>query len=471
MILEKKEVTNTIFKAGAWYTISSFMLYGISFITTPIFTRILSLEQFGSYNNFIAWFSILTTISTFNLHGSIIRARFDYKEDFDNYLSSILTFGSILTLICYLVVLSFMDQFTKLFSMEPLYIHITFISIIVSPAINIFQTKERIFYKYKLSVFISSISALGIVVTSLILVNLLHDKLLGRVIGQIAPTFILSIVLYIYIILQGKKINVKYWKYAFIICLPYLPHLLSNNLLGSVDRVMINNLSGPDDAALYSLAYTVGSIAVILLTSMNTAFSPWLGDKLNTKDYRSIQKTTRPYFLIFTLPVLGILLIAPEILYVLGGESYVSAKYVIPPVIVGCIFQFAYTMYVNIEQYEKKTWGVAMGTVTAAVINIVLNIIFLPIYGYMAAAYSTLFGYMCLFLIHFLLVKKMKMDKVYDSKFIFLTLFASLVFMIFSVLIYNSTAIRYLITLIYLTIIVVLFIKNRKAIFNIVSKK
>ena len=77
------------------------------------------------------------------------------------------------------------------------------------------------------------------------------------------------------------------------------------------------------------------------------------------------------------------------------------------PVAMGCVCQFMYTLYVNIEQYKKKTVGMAIASVTAALINYALNALFIPKYGYIAAAYTTLFGYLVLFIIHMLIVKSL----------------------------------------------------------------
>ena len=95
------------------------------------------------------------------------------------------------------------------------------------------------------------------------------------------------------------------------------------------------------------------------------------------------------------------MLIAPEALLVLGGERYLESKYVIPPVMAGCYFLFIYSMYVNVEQFEKRTKPMAIATFFVALINILTNWKFIQIFGYIAAAYTTLFCYMLLWLFHY----------------------------------------------------------------------
>ena len=77
-------------KSGIWYTAANFLVRSIGLITTPIFTRLLTHEEFGLYNNFISWVSILTIIVTLHLESTFISARYDYEDEFDSYILSML---------------------------------------------------------------------------------------------------------------------------------------------------------------------------------------------------------------------------------------------------------------------------------------------------------------------------------------------------------------------------------------------
>ena len=127
-----------------------------------------------------------------------------------------------------------------------------------------------------------------------------------------------------------------------------------------------------------------------LLDSMNKAWAPWFLDTLHSKDYSNVKPVTKPYFLLFVSIAGGIFLLGPEVILILGGKAYLDAIFILPPLIMGCVVQFVYTMYVQVEFYEKKTIGVAIGTISSAAINIVLNLIFIHAFGYRAAAYVTL---------------------------------------------------------------------------------
>ena len=142
----------------------------------------------------------------------------------------------------------------------------------------------------------------------------------------------------------------------------------------------------------------------------------------------------------------------PEIILVLGGQQYYGAVYCLPPLITACSFQFIYTMYVNIEFYEKKTLGVSISTMIATALNIILNIVLIPLrpeYSHVIAAYTTLLSFIVLFILHFFLVKRMKMDHVYDTRLIMTVLFITLLLSVVMYFLYRISSIRYVLTVIY----------------------
>ena len=92
------------FKSGIWYTASNFLVKGIAFLTTSIFSRLLTKADFGLYNNYISWLSIATILVTLNLDSTLISARYDYEKRFDEYIFSVLALSTISTAIWFVVV-------------------------------------------------------------------------------------------------------------------------------------------------------------------------------------------------------------------------------------------------------------------------------------------------------------------------------------------------------------------------------
>lgn len=462
--------SNVVVKSGLWYTISNFLTKGILFISTPIFTRILSQEEFGAFSNISSWLNILVIVVTLNVEASLISARYDYEKNVDGYVFSALSLSTLSTLVWAAVFNIFMDPISRFFEVEPLYINCMFVYLLFFPALQLFQTQERFFYRYKNSVILSMLSTFGSCALSVALILVMQNKLAGRVFGHILPVAVIGLVLYFIIAKKGKKIDFGVWKYTLKVCLPYIPHLLSITVLNSTDRIMITKMCSEADAGIYSVAYNVAMIVTLLVTALNGAFSPWLAERLSKEDFDSIRSVSKKYVAVFVVFGIGLMLIAPEVLYVMGGESYMSAKAIMIPIALGCMCQFLYTLFVNVEQFYKKTVGMAIASLSAALLNYLLNLIFIPVFGYVAAAYTTLAGYLWLLIIHALLVRIMKKHRAYSYKFILLVLAGLGVISVGINLLYLNFVVRYIFIAIYVALMAVMLFKYRHAIKSLLKK-
>lgn len=447
--------------SGIWYTFSNFIVKGFNFITIPIFTRILTKGQFGDYNTYTSVLNMAMVIITLNVEASMCSARYDYSEKLDEYILSVMSLSSLSVFIWFVMINCRIERISTIISINQQYLYYIVIYLFFYPSVNLYIERCKYYFLYKRAVFISLIIALGSNICSIIFINIFQNKLTGQIIGSIIPTVLCGMILYCFFIFKGKRIDISVWTYAIKICIPYIPHLLSLTVLNSMDKVMITKMCGSSDTALYSLAYNCGAIITILLTSMNSAFVPWLGEKINTKDYVTVRNISKIYIAVFTCFAVIIMAMAPEILLILGGKSYVNAKYVITPVAMGCVCQFLYTLFVNIEQFKKRTVGMAIASISAAVINFVLNLYMIPRFGYLAAAYTTLIGYMWLLIVHMFLVYRMGLQKVYDYRYIIRTVIIMIGVTICINFLYAYVVVRYIFIVVYCISVLLVLRKAR----------
>lgn len=458
-------------KSGIWYTAASFITKSIGFITTPIFARLLTKNEVGLYSNYASWLNTIMVLATLNLGASFISARFDFKDDFDGYISSTLVLSSVVTCI-WAAIINLFPKFVSSFTgVEIQYLNVMIVYLLLFAAVDMFQARERYYYGYKKTVFIGLSIALSTAFLSVYLVTSLNDRLLGRIVGSAIPTILIGLVLYAILIYRGRSVNIKYWKYALPISLPYVPHVLSLSLLNAMDKMMITKQCGADDNALYSIVYSCGAIITILVTSLNSAFSPWLGEKLNQNRLEEIRKISKYYVAIFIYAACGVMLISPELLYYMGGEQYMEALYVMPPIELGCVCQFLYTMYVNIEQFKKKTVGMAIASMIAALSNFILNYIFIPQYGYVAAAYTTLASYLVLLFIHMFIVKRLGLIKAYSGKVVAVVILFMSGYTVIIHLLFKAAIVRYLVIALYALASLAVAYKFKDKIIKILKEK
>ena len=110
--------------------------------------------------------------------------------------------------------------------------------------------------------------------------------------------------------------------------------------------------------------------------------------------------------------------ISPEIIYILGGKEYELGKYVAVPMIMDAFILFLYNIIVPSEYYTKKTKYIMMGTLIAAAVNLISNYIFIKLFGFVAAAYTTLFSYICYLVLHIVISKRLVNYEVVKWKWI-----------------------------------------------------
>lgn len=188
------------FKSGIWYTISNFLLKSIGFITTPIFTRVLTVEEYGSYNNYTSWLSIMAIIVSINLSATLISAKYDYADEFDSYIFSIGVLEAVSSCIWIFVINIFSGFFMDVFDLNLIHINCMFVYIFFSSVFDLFQARERFLYKYKINAISSVFNAVISTLLSVALVLCFEDRLTGRIIGMVTPMVVIGILLWFFLL-------------------------------------------------------------------------------------------------------------------------------------------------------------------------------------------------------------------------------------------------------------------------------
>lgn len=445
---EKNISGGTAFKAGIWYVISSVVVKAISVITTPIFTRIMSTAEYGTVATFTSWHSLLLVVFTLNLTYSIGRAKLDFSEDLDNYVGSMQLLSAIVSAGICLVVFVFLKPFSELFELSKPATILLMIYLFFGPAISFRQNSCRYRYKYKQNIAIAWYTALSTVAVSLILMLPAEsNRDLLRMIGITVPTVILSAVFWFQSFKRGNiHVNKKYWSYGWRLSGPLILHTISLNILAQSDRIFIAKLGTSSDVGIYSLVYNYGLLLTIITHAVGDGWLPWFHDNYYAGNTGLIKKNSQKVVILGCFLALACIAFAPEAVWILGGDAYMAGVYCVPPIVLGILCQYVYTHYVNIELHLKKTKYVSYGTISAALLNIILNAIFIPMYGYIAAAYTTMFSYLCLLFIHCFITGRVLKVRLYNNIFMFASVFATGFVSAIIVLTYTHRAVRYVLT-------------------------
>lgn len=438
---------NTALKAGVWYVVSNVMVKAITVITTPIFTRLMSTEEYGTFQTFVSWYNLLLPIFTLNLTYSIGRAKLDFPDKLDNYLGSMQFLSAAFSCVLSILILLLIRPVTVVLELSSFEAIILVTYLFFSSSILLYQNGYRYRYKYKQNIAIAWYTAFSTSIVSLILIFAFnkYSKADMRMLGTAIPTIILSLFFF------GKsiknkllKVNIRYWKYGLQISLPLILHTVSMHILSQSDRIIITKIWGKTNTAFYSLAYTYGILLGVFTTAVGDGWLPWFHDAFFAKKYEEIKRNVKPLVVLGCYIGLACIAFAPEAIYILGGSKYERSVFCVGPIALGVVCQYIYTHYVNIELHLKKTMFVSAGTIFAALFNIITNVIFIPKFGYIAAAYTTLVSYFALMLIHFFITRKVLHVKLYNDLFMFASLLVTALIAGVLMLTYQNKVIRYL---------------------------
>ncbi len=458
-------------KAGLWFTICGFLQRGVAFLTTPIFTRILTTEQYGVVSVYNTWVELISILCTFNLFfGGFNNGMRDYKDKRDEYLSAIQGLVTTITLswtVVYVIGRSFWNEILEMTTPIAL---IMFCQILASAAMSLWAARERFEFRYKTLVIISFVNTLlaALIPIFAILLAPFEQKANARIIAHAISIICVCGIIYIHNLRKGKLFFEKnFWKVAFFFNLPLLPHYLSTMVLNHSDRIMISKMVGDSEAAIYSVAYSAAMILNILATSINHSFAPWLYGEIDKKEYGKVSTVGNAMFAGLALVLMMLIAFAPECIYVFGGSDYAEAVKIVPSVAASLYFIFMYQIFANIEFYFKKSKFIAYASMIGAVLNLILNYFGIKLFGYIAPGYTTLICYIVFGLAHYMfmrLICKKELNDVslFDSKFIFLIAALLIVFSIVMLFLYQFMLIRYLICL----LIILISVFNRKKIIN-----
>lgn len=468
--VNKYKSMNIQTRASLWYTICNTLQKGISFLVVPIYVRLLTTSEYGKYAVFQSWRDILIIFATLNLYcGVFTKEMVDHEDDRDRYTSCMQGLSTLLTAAMFVIYLSMHRVWNHVFEMDTTTMLLLFAYFIFFPSFSFWSVRQRVEYRYMKMVLLTLAVSVATPAVSLLL--LYHTGLRERAViwGFLIAQNAVGAFFYIYHFIKGKCFyHREYWAYALKFNIPLVPHYLSLIVLSQADRIMIKDYCGDAKAGIYNLAYQVSMIMNIFVNAINGSLVPWTYEKLKKAQYTVISKTANKLCVFMGAMTIVATMVAPEIILVLGTREYLEAVWIVPSVSLSVYFTFCYSLFSTVEFYYGETRFVMVASMIGAALNVFLNAIFIPLYGFIAAGYTTMVCYLAFMVMHYLFTKKIYRIKiggqpVYDAKFIAVS---SVVLSLLSgvcMLLYKHSMIRYIIIAISLVFLYV----NRKRMMGI----
>ncbi|MCC8153168.1 MAG: oligosaccharide flippase family protein [Tannerellaceae bacterium] len=456
-------------KASVWFTICNITQKGISLLSTPIFTRILTTEQYGVYSVYQSWYSIILILATLNLYSGVYNNGLtNYPEDRDRLTSSFQGLSTTVTISLFIIYLLNTEFWNNIFGLSSIFVFAMFAELLFVPAYSFWTVQQRYDYKYKGIVVVTAFLALGSPILGVISVLSTEYKAEARVLSYVLVQVIVGLVFYIYNFRKGKTFfSKKYWSFALKFNLPLIPHYLSMTVLNQSDRIMISNMIGSSEAAIYSVAYNIAMMMTVVTNAINNSFVPYTYKSIKEKHYDGIRRNSNFLLILVGGTCIIAMAFGPELIKIFASADYYDAIWVIPPVAASVYFMFLYPLFGNVEFYFEKTNFIMIASCCGAVANVVLNFIFIQIFGYYAAGYTTLACYILFSFAHYCFYKRIlkekipEMNNLYDMRFVIGFSIVVLIAMVVMTMTYKTIVLRYGIVLV---ILIFAFIKRNEII-------
>lgn len=401
----------------------------VSFFLLPIYTTFLTPADYGITGVVTSVSSLLAIFTTLGLDTAGRRYYYKYKGDTE-YSKRL--FG---TISCIIIINSIVFGGIFLLAhkwiVDPLlggipyypYVLLGLLNVMVTPLYLLFQGYLQTIQdgiKYGINSFLNFLFQVGL---TILLVAYYKMGALGVLWAQLVT----SVVFFVYVFFaffrhQYIGIDKSIAKDSYQYSLPLLPHTLANWSNGTIDRLLVNGIRSEEDAGLYNLGRQYSSVVNTLSIAVNNAYVPWFFDKANDveKNLPLIRKMSEMITWAVCFICMAMSLVAQEVLeLMISNPAYDGVWRVIPLLICGTIFNSIYFFYVNVL-FLKNTGVIFTITISTIAINVGLNLLWIPVYGYMGCGLA----FMVTFFVKSVLAVVISMRKNREIRFRTVYLFA-----------------------------------------------
>lgn len=384
-------------KASVSYTVCSILQKALSFFTLPLFTRLLTQEQYGQYSIYTSWSSILTIFITLNLaYGSFSAAMMRFEHDRERYIAAIQNIVLGLSAVFLAIYLPFDEWWNKLFELPTTLVCLMVAEIVTYFSLMCWYGIKRFQYKYISVIALTMVTSVAAPTLAYVLVTASEEKGYARIFGYALVTVAVGAALFVSNAIKGKGgFSKKYIRYALSFNVPLIIYYLSQVVFNQSDRIMIGHMleDGTAKAGMYNVAYSLATLLIFVLNAINNSYVPWFYGKIKEGKEKENRNVANGIALLMAFLLLGVIALAPEIILLMAGEAYAQAAWVVPPVAMSILLLFYSQLFINVEFYFEEKTLLVWGSVGSALLNVLLNIAFIPLFGFVAAGYTTLVSY------------------------------------------------------------------------------
>ena len=394
-------------KNTAIITIGKISTQLVSFLLLPMYTSILTTEEYGSYDLLNTFSIFMIPFITLLMEEAMFRFLIDAKteEEKQEVMGQTMTFSVISILISSLIFYIVFELFHYEYTV---YLILFTISSILS---GLAGSLCRGMSKFTLYAKFNFLSGFLNVLLNVVLIAFLKNGLSGLFLSYILSNSLVSLwilfKLKFYKTISLKKVNKSLMKQMLMYSLPLIPNSLSWIVINLSDRLIISSVMGVAYSGIYAIAYKFPNI---VHTVYNFFYMAWkessakvVKDKNSSEYYNSIYKQLNNFLISVTI---GLIAVLPFLFPILIKNEYQTAYELVPFLVISIYFSNISSFYGGIFSAYKNTKVMGASTVIAAVLNIVINLMFIKKIGLYAAILSTFVAIFIIFIYRKIKIKQ-----------------------------------------------------------------
>ncbi len=444
--MEKKTSLST---STAWYSVGNFLIRSISFLLLPLYTNVLSTADYGNYALLLSVYALAAVFYQSGMQSALTKFYLDETtlEGRRKVFSSIFNSAALIGIILTFLIILFSESFSKIIlgttHLNKL-VDLVFITLLFDSlcyyGLQLLKTKE----KARRVVALSFVNAVLNFSLNIIFVYYLRLNIEGIFLAQLISAFVFLILLIPNFSNEYKfYINKQTIKLVTIFSLPLVVSGLLSSAVDVSDRFILNIYIGKTEVGIYSLSYKIAMLMNVFVLAFRTAWIPHAIKAYKEGNYSKVFGETFKKLLVGGFIILlVVVLISPYFFEIklfnknLLNPSYKAGTIILPYILLGYLLNGVASFYSLYPFISSKSILFLISDAAAFIINILLNLIFVPRFGMLGAAIATTLAFLAS--AFYLYAKSKKEIKIFYpvKEIIFLSL-TMIIFLIIGLLIKN----------------------------------
>lgn len=381
----------------------------ISFFMLPLYTSILTTEEYGSVDLVSTYATLLIIILTLQMEQGVFRYLVESRGNVQKQKSYISTSFLSVLVVCLMFVLVVLPLLSFLEYKYTVYL----VGWAIIGTLNAFvlQLPRGLGNNavYATGSFISGSSNVALNVVFVAFMRLgVNGMLLANILALMFSVLYIAIRMKLWNYIGYRELDSACFKELVSYSFPLIPYTLCWWIINASDRQIINTLMNTSANGIYSIAYKFPSMFSLVTGIFQTAWTESAAENVNDSDSSEYyEKMVNRTFKFYSSGTIGIISAIPFVFDILVKNDFKEAYYYIPILMISALFHSITSIYGSIYFAFKETKKVAWTTALAALINILLNVVFIKSIGLYATAISTLLAYVVVFIIRQRDIQKM----------------------------------------------------------------